>query len=613
MSQNAKEKLNIGQPQGGRRLTKERPERRRLSSEERRSRIEAAPPPRMTAEERAARRQRAGISAWEETAAPPPRRRSRSGERPPSRVAEPPNDGVWYHALSRKMRRIRRRWRQIRREERNSRFPESDRLPVQLVIFFWGMLPMWASLLEEHTWGRRKKALSKGGKETVEGGRRFLHPVVFLAGACCLAGVALFFSNYTYGTTVTYNGEVMAVLPSEAEAETVRRDLEEITTKTLGQTYTIDDSLIQYSTGLLKRTDLTEVDDYARDLSKEVGLVTSAYCLYVNGERIGATPYKGALEELQKQIQSATSDADTISCSFTEAVEVRQEYVPSDQIVNLGYIAETLSSTKAAEVTYEVKKGDTWSEIAEAHGLTSKELQALNPGYDINKLQIGEMLTMSASVPYLTVTAVQRERYVDEVNYDIEYTDDPSMYKGDTKVTSKGVFGAADVVANVTYINGEETERTVLSSVILREPVTEHQLRGTKDRPTWLPTGTFRWPTNGRITSRFGYRTLYGRQNYHGGLDIATSKGSPVYAADGGTVTYSGWMGTYGYLVRINHGNGYETYYAHNSSLLVSVGDKVYKGQQIARVGSTGNSTGPHCHFEVRYNGVRKNPLNYLS
>ena len=71
-------------------------------------------------------------------------------------------------------------------------------------------------------------------------------------------------------------------------------------------------------------------------------------------------------------------------------------------------------------------------------------------------------------------------------------------------------------------------------------------------------------------------------------------------------------MGSYGYLVRINHGNGYETYYAHNSRLLVSVGAKVYKGQQIAKIGSTGNSTGPHCHFEVRYNGVRKNPLNYL-
>ena len=360
MSQNAKEKQNtiLPQSQGGRRLAKEPPERRKSSPQERRSRIDAAPPVRMTAEERAARRssggsrQRAGIPAWEVARPRPP-------------------------------------WPQIRREERASRFPESNRLLIQMVLFFWGMVPLWASLLEEHTWGRRKRAISKGGREEEDGGRKFIHPVLFLAGACCIAAVALFFSTYTYGTTVTYDGKVMAVLPSEEEAEDVRHDIETVTAQTLGQTFTIDDDLIQYSTGLLKRTDLTEVDDYAKDHSEEVGLVTSAYCLYVDGERIGATPYEGALEELQKQIQASASDEDTISCGFSEAVEVKQEYVPSDEIVNLGYIAEVLSSTKSAEVTYEVKKGDTWSEIAQEHGITSKELEALNPGYDINRLKTG--------------------------------------------------------------------------------------------------------------------------------------------------------------------------------------------------------------------------------
>ena len=137
-----------------------------------------------------------------------------------------------------------------------------------------------------------------------------------------------------------------------------------------------------------------------------------------------------------------------------------------EKVMNLGYLAETLYSTKTAEVTYEVKRGDTWSEIAEQHGLTSKELLALNPGYNINKLQIGEVLTLSASVPYLTMTVVQQERYVDQVNYDIEYTNTADMYQGDYKITSKGEYGAADVVASVTYVNGTETERTILSSSI---------------------------------------------------------------------------------------------------------------------------------------------------
>ena len=144
------------------------------------------------------------------------------------------------------------------------------------------------------------------------------------------------------------------------------------------------------------------------------------------------------------------------------------------------------------------------------------------------------------------------------------------------------------------------------------EPVSEVQKRGTMERPTWAPTGSFRWPTNGSLTSRYGSRYIFGGSDWHAGIDIANSVGTDIVAADGGIVTYAGWMSGYGYLVRIDHQNGYETYYGHNSKLLVSVGDKVFKGQHIAEMGATGRVTGPHCHFEVRYNGETKNPLNYL-
>ena len=549
------------------------------------------------------RRTRAAIPDWEEPTA------SKREERPPEGGLS-----SWYQQMRRKARHAQRRWRHIVREMRKHNFPESERAPILLVLFAWNMLPMLGSLLREKTWGRRKQAFHSVERLWANMERHRLHPAMFLGIGCTLAVVIALCSVYTVGTTVTYDGEVIGAVESQATADAARSRLERITTRTLGESFTIDDSLIQYSSGLLKRQDVVDGDTFEEDLSEEIGLVTPAYCLYVDGERIGATPYEGALEELMEQMKAAVTNEDTVSCSFAEDVEIKQEYVSTDEIMNLGYLAETLYSTKTAEVTYEVKKGDTWSEIAEAHDLTSKELLALNPGYDINKLQIGEVLTLSASVPYLTMTVVQRERYVDEVMYDIEYTDTANLYKGDYKVTSAGQYGAADVVATVTYVNGEETERTVLSSVTLREPVTEQRLRGTKERPTWHPTGTFRWPVSGRITSYFGGRKSPGGigSTNHKGIDIAAPRGTPVYAADGGTVTYAGWMSGYGYLVRIDHGNGYVTYYGHNSSLTVSVGQHVYKGQQIARVGSTGNSTGNHCHFEVRYNGVAKNPLNYL-
>ena len=118
-------------------------------------------------------------------------------------------------------------------------------------------------------------------------------------------------------------------------------------------------------------------------------------------------------------------------------------------------------------------------------------------------------------------------------------------------------------------------------------------------------------PVSGIISSRFGARSSI-RSSAHTGLDIATSTGTPVLAAASGTVTFSGRKGSYGNLLVITHSNGVQTYYGHCSKLYVSAGTTVTQGQTVAAVGSTGNSTGPHLHFEVRVNGVAYNPQNYL-
>ena len=118
-------------------------------------------------------------------------------------------------------------------------------------------------------------------------------------------------------------------------------------------------------------------------------------------------------------------------------------------------------------------------------------------------------------------------------------------------------------------------------------------------------------PISGTITSRFGAVSSR-RVSKHTGLDIAASTGTKIKAAAGGTVTFSGYKGSFGYMVVVNHGNGVETYYAHCSKLFVSAGQKVNQGDVIAAVGNTGNSTGPHLHLEVRVNGVAYNPQNYV-
>ena len=128
--------------------------------------------------------------------------------------------------------------------------------------------------------------------------------------------------------------------------------------------------------------------------------------------------------------------------------------------------------------------------------------------------------------------------------------------------------------------------------------------------------GKFGWPSasSTRVTSEFGYRIhpIFGTKKLHRGMDIGAAAGTNVLAAEAGVVLTAGYNNSYGYYVTINHGSGYVTLYAHNSKLLVSSGQKVSRGEVIAKCGSTGNSTGPHIHFEVQVNGKLVNPRNYL-
>lgn len=127
-------------------------------------------------------------------------------------------------------------------------------------------------------------------------------------------------------------------------------------------------------------------------------------------------------------------------------------------------------------------------------------------------------------------------------------------------------------------------------------------------------SGSMIWPVSGEITSPFGWRIhpIFGSRIYHSGLDIAVDEGVPIAAADSGVVVDAGWMGGYGKAVIIDHGGGISSLYGHTSALLVSEGQRVSKGQTIALVGSTGYSTGPHLHFEVRQDGEPVSPLSYL-
>ena len=147
-------------------------------------------------------------------------------------------------------------------------------------------------------------------------------------------------------------------------------------------------------------------------------------------------------------------------------------------------------------------------------------------------------------------------------------------------------------------------------------PASSSGSSSSSDVETFSPSssGGMIWPISGPITSPFGWRThpIFGNQRFHSGLDIGGDYGLPIHAAKAGVVSHAGWIGGYGNTVMIDHGGGVVTLYGHNQSLNVSVGQQVSQGEVIAFCGSTGNSTGPHCHFEVRLNGEPVSPYNYL-
>ena len=520
-----------------------------------------------------------------------------------------------FRRIGRWLSDLRSNARALAAANRDRRFPESEYGAAQLFLFFRSSLERRAAAIREGFSNRRKALTWMGGKRRHFFEKMHLHPVAFLCGAMAIAAAATVLSLYTLGAQVTYDGQDLGIVSSRRAAEKVVAELEDVTRATTGDGgYTVDTALLTAETGVFPRRELISDDEFEETLSDTLGVVDYAYVLYVDGEKVVATTRSGALEDLLEQLKLGYETADTVNAYFAEEVDIRQEYVESSYVMNLGYIAEILNETKEGEVTYTVTSGDSYYSIAEKYDLSVEALMKLNPGYDPKILRVGDVLTISNAVPYLTVVNVERQRYVQDMPYEVEYTDDASMYQGEYKITSPGVYGKADMTANVTYINGEETEREVVASVTLSQPVTEQQLRGTKERPTWYPTGSFGWPCNGSLTSRFGYRNLNlrGASNYHRGIDIANRYGTSIYASDGGTVTYSGWMSGYGYLIIIDHGNGYQTYYGHNSSLVASKGEKVHKGQLIARMGSTGISSGNHCHFGVKLNGTFVNPLNYL-
>ncbi|NLJ56798.1 MAG: M23 family metallopeptidase [Firmicutes bacterium] len=294
-----------------------------------------------------------------------------------------------------------------------------------------------------------------------------------------------------------------------------------------------------------------------------------------------------------------------------EKISFRSCYVYPEKL----YTAETLVSfllqgTKRREV-YLVSRGDSLWKIARDNNLSVDTLKEANPQLNGDALQEGDEISLVVAEPLVNVTTVERLHAEESIPFETEYTYDSNLWRTQSRVVKNGVLGQKEVVYQVTKENGVEIKREKLQENVLKEPEARVIAAGLSQIPS-QGTGSFSWPVRGggRISSGYGWRN----GGFHAGVDIAAPTGTPVLAADSGVVVFQGWDGGYGLCVVVNHGQ-YCTRYAHNSRNLVNTGQAVSKGQVIASIGSTGQSTGSHLHFEIRSGGMHGstvNPLNFF-
>ncbi|MDD3268667.1 MAG: peptidoglycan DD-metalloendopeptidase family protein [Syntrophomonadaceae bacterium] len=355
--------------------------------------------------------------------------------------------------------------------------------------------------------------------------------------------------------------------------------------------------------------EIIAAQELERNLAKYMQFETPGTAIIAEGKTIALVHDRKTAEQILNDLKREYAWVDEgeklLGLGFAEKVQLKDIKVTAGDILDKDQAYQLIKTGTDNPEKYIVKSGDSLWLIARRNNMYVNDIVVANQ-LKSDKLDLGQELLLLKSKPYLNVLARVEGNKVEPIPFDIEVVVDKNASSG-IRVKQDGQDGEKRVVYVATKNNGITSQREVKQETILKAAVKKIIVKGSK--VTMVASrggsGNLEWPAYGIITQ-------YYRGASHTGIDIGAKSGSTIRAADSGYVSSAAYQGGYGRFITIDHNNGLVTRYAHCSSMNVSEGQSVTKGQVIGTVGSSGRSTGPHLHFEVISSGSFRNPLDYL-
>lgn len=447
--------------------------------------------------------------------------------------------------------------------------------------------------------------------------------------------VLIFTINYwnsvTFALEVIYNEKSIGYISDESvyiEAKRLVKDrLSNTSTAEINYSGTANLNA-RYALSLVSIQDLNDARTISdKIVENSVDNLTHACGVYIDDEFVCAvknesdakTAFYNLLEPYEEEAKKGN-----YTVSFAESIDYVQGLYSDDESIiwDASRLESALRGEAEKQYLYTVQGEESIDDICERYGVPYEKVIQDNPNVNLNELQKGDIVIVRIAAKYVSLKKTVTTSSVREVEFDTVQRRDATKFSGYRVVHREGVNGTERVIKTVTYIDGE-LEDTQYSYETIKQPVDEIVTVGTKTTVNGVYVGYatkmgFLWPAPSchYISSPYGWRS----SGWHNGIDLCRSGGgaygSPVIASKSGIVErVQRSNSSYGHMVLIDHGDGYKTRYAHlvSGSILVSVGQRVEAGQTIGKVGSTGNSTGPHLHFEVIWQGETQNPSRYIS